>query len=267
MDNSLDSKYLQILLDRIAVCKSYKPKFGQGEGTSLQGFQNLYGADPFYTWFGLDTPLMYAAHKVAGGITSVYRQIGMGSEELFRQILQDHLGLSSEQVIWSYETQSNDKTRTLKLDGRIEPSMINDAYRRDIIIEWMQKVSQKLQIDARISEVLRGIVMEVRQGYKSKDSKRQNADITNATEAYINGYLPVLILFSSQIDNDVVERYERGKWLVLRGTLSGGDIQSTYTFMRDIVGYDLAGFFERHVHQIKTFTQSVLETLLSTDND
>ena len=109
--------------------------------------------------------------------------------------------------------------------------------------------------------------MEVRQGYKSKDSKRQNADITNATEAYINGYLPILILFSSQIDNDVVERYERGKWLVLRGTLLGDDTQSTYNFMRDIIGYDLAGFFERNHHQIKTFTQDVLENLLSADND
>ncbi len=267
MDNSLDSKYLQILLDRIAVCKSYKPKFGQGEGTSLQAFQNLYGTDSFYTWFGLDTPLMYAAHKVAGEITSVYRQIGMGSEELFRQILQDHLGLSPEQVIWSYETQSNDKVRTLKLDGRIEPNMVYDENRHDTIIEWIKKVSKKLQIDVRISNALRGMVMEVRQGYKSKDSKRQNADIANATEAYINGYLPILILFSTQIDNDVVERYERGKWLVLRGTLLGDDTQSTYTFMRDIVGYDLAGFFERNVHQIKTFTQSVLETLLSTDND
>jgi hypothetical protein len=215
----------------------------------------------------LDTHLMYTAHKVAGGIISIYRQIGMGSEELFRQILQDHLGLSSEQAIWSYETISNDKIRTLKLDGRIEPNLVNNRHRRDMIIEWMQKVSQKLQIDARIANALRGIVMEVRQGYKSKDSKRQNADITNATEAYINGYLPILILFSTQIDNDVVERYERGKWLVLRGTLSGDDIQSTYTFMRDIVGYDLAGFFERHVHQIKTFTQAVLESLLSTNND
>jgi len=29
----------------------------------LQEFQALYQADPFYNWFGLDNPLMYAAHK------------------------------------------------------------------------------------------------------------------------------------------------------------------------------------------------------------
>jgi hypothetical protein len=268
MDNSLDSKYIQILLDRIAVCKSYKPKFGQGENTSLKAFQALYGADSFYSWFGLDTPLMYSAHKVAGGITSVYRQIGLGSEELFRQILQDHLGLTSTQVNWSYEINSDtSKMRTLKLDGRIEPIHIANSQRQQIIYQWMKKSSEYLQLDSRVAEAMRGIVMEVRQGYKSKDSKRQNADIANATEAYINGYLPILIVFSSQIDNDIVERYERGKWLVLRGTLFGDNTQSTYTFMREIIGYDLAGFFERNNHQLKTFTQNVLEYLLRADDD
>ena len=98
MENSLDEKYLKILIDRIEVCKSYKPKFGQGgDGVSLEAFRTLYSSDPFYAWFGLDNVLMYAAHKAAGGITSVYRQIGLGGEELFRQLLQDHLGLTPEE--------------------------------------------------------------------------------------------------------------------------------------------------------------------------
>lgn len=267
MDNSLDSKYLKILLDRIGVCKSYQPKFGQGERTSLQEFQTLYGSDAFYSWFGLDTPLMYSAHKVAGGITSVYRQIGLGSEELFRQILQDHLGLNNEQVTWSYETTSSNKPRILKLDGRIETSFITDKERKQIISSWIKKMASLLKIDDSIANVMRGMVMEVRQGYKSKDSKRQNADIANATEAYVNGYLPVLIVFSAQIDNDIVERYERGKWVVLQGTAFGDNTTSTYTFMHEIIGYDLAGFFERNYQHLRTFTQNVLETLLSANHD
>ncbi|MCI0709767.1 MAG: hypothetical protein L0154_06345 [Chloroflexi bacterium] len=104
MDTSFDEKYLKILIDRIEICKQYKPKFGQrGEGLSLSEFQSLYRSDPFYSWFGLDNPLMYAAHKAAGGITSVYRQIGIGGEALFRQLIQDHLGLTTEQANWSYE--------------------------------------------------------------------------------------------------------------------------------------------------------------------
>ncbi len=93
--NIQDDKYKKIVLDPIYVCAKYKPKMGQGRGKGfeLDAFQKLYQADPFYSWFGLDNPLMYAAHKAAGGMTSIYRQIGMGCERLFRQILIDELRL------------------------------------------------------------------------------------------------------------------------------------------------------------------------------
>jgi len=246
VDASFDQQYLQILLDRIAVCKAYRPKFGQGgDGFTLEDFQTLYNADPLYTWLGLNTPLMYAAHKAAGGITSVYRQIGIGGEELFRQILQDHLGLTDEQSRWSYRIMTNTgRKRTLKLDGRIEPEHIADSERKEIVNLWMQKVADSLQLEQRVADAMRGMVMEVRQGYKSKDSKRQNADMANAAEAYTKGYLPVLVVLSTQIDYDIVERYQRGKWLVLRGSVAGDDLSSTYTFAREVIGYDLAAFFE-----------------------
>lgn len=47
---------------------------------------------------------------------------------------------------------------------------------------------------------LKGAVFEVRQGYKSKDAKRQNADIANAAAAYTQAYLPCVVMLSSQID-------------------------------------------------------------------
>lgn len=95
-----DETYLEIILNRIKICKEYKPKFGQGsrEGLALKEFRNLYSSDVFYSWFGLDNPMVYAAHRAAGGITSIYRQIGIACEELFRQILMDYLKLDLEQV-------------------------------------------------------------------------------------------------------------------------------------------------------------------------
>jgi len=55
------------------VCASCKPKVGFGgkNGWSLKDLQKAYRNDAFYSWFGLDNPLMYAAHKTAGGITSI----------------------------------------------------------------------------------------------------------------------------------------------------------------------------------------------------
>jgi hypothetical protein len=269
MENSSDIRYLQILLNRLEVCKMYKPKFGQGgDGLSLNQFQDLYGADPFYSWFGLDNSLVYAAHRAAGGITSVYRQIGIGSEELFRQIIQDHLNLTTEQVNWAYQiTASSGRSRTLKLDGRIEPTHISNPSQRTALQVWMKEASQQLGLENQVAQAMRGMVMEIRQGYKSKDSKRQNADMANAAEAYTQGYLPTLIVLSTQIDSDIVERFQRGKWLVLRGTLSGDPLSSTYSFIRDIIGYDLAAFFQRNAEQLKQFTTTVFESLLGTHHE
>ena len=97
-------RYRDILIAPINECANYTPKFGHGRngGFSLSEFQNLYGADAFYKWLGLDNPLMYSAHKAAGGITSVYRQIGIGCERLVRAIFMDYLGLDADDVTWSY---------------------------------------------------------------------------------------------------------------------------------------------------------------------
>jgi len=265
---TLDSKYLAILLSRIEVCKNYKPKFGQGSkaGLTLQDFTELYHADTFYSWFGLDNPLMYAAHKAAGGITSVYRQIGTGSEQVFRLMLQDQLGLTETQAKWSYETTSNGKNRILSLDGRIELKDIQLPEKRKVVSRWLEQAATHLKIAPEIAKVLKGAVFEVRQGYKSKDSKRQNADIANAATAYSQGYLPIVVVLSTQIDSDIASRYELEKWLILQGHVGGSSITSTYIFAKEVIDYDLANFFQSNSGKLKKAIDEVLKMLLGIDD-
>lgn len=135
-----EEKYLSIIRNAIQVCGRYQPKFGQGKtGLTLKKFQELYQSDPFYHWFGLDSPKLYAAHKAAGGITSVYRQIGIGMEKVFRLILQDCLKQTEEECNWSYTIPSSDsnKLRKLKLDGRVLLSSVRVAPRKRIICNWL----------------------------------------------------------------------------------------------------------------------------------
>lgn len=129
----------------------------------------------------------------------------------------------------------------------------------------MKLASQNLDTAPEIVDIFKGAVFEVRQGYKSKDAKRQNADIANAATAYTQGYLPVLAVLSTQIDNDIAYRYRNAKWLVLRGYIGESAITSTYKFTHDVLGYDLAGFFERNAETIKIAVLDVLETLLGAD--
>ena len=76
--------------------------------------------------------MMYAAHKAAGGITSVYRQIGIGCEKLFRRVVKDAFDLSEEDVTWSYRvTLPSGRQRTLHLDGRVPLEKIRDRDKRN----------------------------------------------------------------------------------------------------------------------------------------
>jgi hypothetical protein len=258
-----DHKYLKIILNRLDTCKKYRPKFGTGSTVTLKDFQLMYGKDPFYSWFGLDNPVLYAAHRAAGGITSLYRQIGIGCEEVFRQVLQDELGLSAEEVAWSYQVTTPDgRTRLLSLDGRIAYEHISNLEKRQRTEKWVQGFASRLEVAPKIAQALDGAVFEVRQGYKSKDSKRQNADISNITSAYARGYLPVFTVLSTQIDGDIAAQYRNNKCPVLIGSLSESPFHSTYAFCEQIVGYNLAGFFERNSDTLSRTIEEIIETLL-----
>ena len=266
MDGEREQRYLRMLVEPIRVCAEYRPKLGHGRegGMSLADFQALYRSDPFYAWFGLDHPLMYAAHKAAGGMTSIYRQIGIGCERLFRQILQDQLGLTQEESKWSYTTKAaRRRVRTLSLDGRIPLDAVRDEGRRGVVADWIAQVAHDLKVNPSIIRALRGIVFEVRQGYKSKDSKRQNADLANAATAYSQAYLPCALILSTQIDEDIVSRYRSERWAILTGRLAGASAtDSTYLFLREIIGYDLASFLERHAAALQQEVARLLEVLL-----
>jgi hypothetical protein len=175
-----DKEYLSIILDPLATCRNYRPKFGHGVGLTLAEFQTMYQADPFYSWFGLDSPLLYAAHKAGGGMTSVYRQIGIGCQRLIQRILMDALGLTAEQATWSYQvTRSSGKTQTLSLDARIPTSAVRDKSHRLAVTRWLRASSKSSGVSADVSRVLKGTVFEVRQR-----PARQQLQPTNSAARY-----------------------------------------------------------------------------------
>ncbi len=154
------------------------------------------------------------------------------------------------------------RSRRLSLDARVDLADIADAARRETVARWLLESARRLDVAPGIAAALKGIVFEVRQGYKSKDSKRQNADLANAAAAYSQGYLPVLLVLSTQIDSDIVERYAHAKWLILQGNLETSPYLSTYAFVEQVVGYDWAGFFQRNATILQTLIAAILKSLL-----
>lgn len=259
-----EERYINLFLNPVLRCKDYRPKFGEGttsKGLSLNQFLDLYGADSFYNWIGLDSELMYAAHKAAGGMTSVYRQIGIGCEHLFRAILMDVANYDRpDYAVWSYTARTSaGQEKRLSLDGRLDLNLMRNDGLSYRVREWATEYCKHISA-AQIPQ--NGVVFEIRQGYKSKDSKRQNADIDNATVAWANGYFPVIAVFSSQIDSDLVLRYRNNRCGILTGQLSSDPFSSFFAFSQQVMGYDLASFFRRNSTMFKVTIQSVLQTLL-----
>lgn len=264
MPPSADPVYVKLLLDPLVQCATYRPAFGQDgdEGIDLPQFRVLYGNDPLYHWVGLDSDLMYAAHKAAGGMTSIYRQLGIGCERLLRRIIQDCLGLTDAQAAWSYEyAKDNGKMAVHTLDARILAADIADVAARARFVDWTKRNARALGVSAAVADGLVGAAFEIRQGYKSADSKRQQADLRFGSRAYSGAnLLPVIAIVSTQASDVVCQRYSNEFVLVLRGHLSGN--RSTMVFYRDIVGYDLAAFFQRNTFQIRTEFETIIKKLL-----
>lgn len=170
--------------------------------------------------------------------------------------------------MWTYTIPGQGgKDRKLALDGRIHFQDILDSDARSRVERWAGGVARELDLDPAFTSGMKGVVFEVRQGYESADSKRQNADVANASSAYANLYVPSLVLLSTQINEAVYARYVAARWLLLTGTTAGTATDSTYVFCREIFGYDLAAFFERNTGRFKALIEDVVSSLLTPDDD
>ena len=263
---SFDTKYLELLLDPLRTCAKYTPNFGKNESDEFTAirFQEVYGADPLYHWIGLDSELMYAAHKAAGGMTSIYRQLGTGCERLFRAVIADTLKIAPDDLNWGYDVETDDGgSRRLTLDAKIDCTSIVDSRAKKRMASWLSTSAKSLGISQARSKEISGAVFEVRQGYKSADAKRQNADLRNAAHAFSENYLPVITVLSTQISDTLLRRYRNGNMLVLTGDRSGDVLKDTYAFMNNIVGFPLDSFFERNSEILRREVNLILAALLS----
>jgi len=259
-----DERYLKIVLDAVRVCAKYKPKIGLGrirDDLELGEFQKLYQNDSFYRWFGPDSPMLY--NKVTGGVTSIYRQVEIGCEKVIRETVQSSLQLLATDVWWDYQPATrHGANHTLRFAGRVPLDKIANIRKRTTIDQWMRDVADQLDIEERVFDALYGVVFEVRQGFMSNYFKRTHATRANASMAYTRGYLPCSVILSAQLDSNILSRYSAGKWVVLTGiTGASNPLISTYDFMDRIIGYDMAGLFDRNQHTIQLEITRVWKTI------
>ena len=263
-----DTKYVGLLLKPLEECKKYKPVFGKidadEEEVTIDAFRSIYGADPLYHWVGLDEDLMYAAHKAAGGMTSIYRQLGIGCERLVRAIIADEFDLDTEQLAWSYKYETDrGKVATHTLDARVDVNHIRSKGGKKRVSDWLQKMGKTRGLTNERMAALHGVVLEVRQGYMSADSKRQQADLRFGVRSYNENYLPMIMIMSMQVSEMVCARYRSNQVAVLTGTPSNDEMISSLAFVNNVIGYDITGFFTRNTKMLRAEFGGVLRAILT----
>lgn len=247
MNPDRDDGYLAALLAPIGACRHYRPWFGEEHRhpVELGDFLAMFGGDTFYHAVGFDSPAMYTAHRVAGGMTSLYRQLGIGARRLVRAVLADAFGLTEEAATWRSNRQDLG-CLVLAGDGC-------DAARN--LRAWL---------DALDRQTLRGVAIEVRQGIKTGDARRQYSYVeANGFDAYERDALPVLMLLSAQAKSQVVAGYRDADWRVLVGDPALSPYASTYGFVDYVTGFDLAGFLRRHRARIEREIGGTMRELLA----
>ena len=227
-------------------------------------FRTFYTSDFFYDLVGLASDEVYAAQKAAGGMTSFYRQLGIACERLARSVFAHEFALTDEQVRWAYSVPvSEDKSRVLTLDARLVPLDVENEAARSRLDRWLSQAVAAAGASDRVASTITGAVFDIRQGYKSADSKRQNADIGFGTKALMDGYLPCVLVFSGQVSQTVVARYRAQGLYVMLGSSSPLAHESTFDFFRNAVGWDLEAWLLTHRKVLRTEVQAILKHLLS----
>jgi hypothetical protein len=70
---------------------------------------------------------------------------------------------------------------------------------------------------------------------------------------------------SAQIDDDLVTRYLRNKWCLLKGYSAGASVDSTFVFLKEIIGFDLEVFMRSNQAFFKSEIKNALEQLLKAE--
>jgi hypothetical protein len=148
------------------------------------------------------------------------------------------------------------------LDARVDIGHLANGSVRDNFIAWLRRAGEALKLKPKRIAELRGTVLEIRQGYKSADSKRQNADLRFGMRASNEDYLPVICIVSTQASQTVCNRYTNAQLLVLLGNFEG-DLKSTFDFFNKVIGYDLAKFLDRNSLVLREQFGKILQGLLS----
>lgn len=201
-----------------------------------------FRADPVWSHFGFDSEEFLRLRYIGNYYTSIFRKMGDMYERFVRAIVMDRLGLTEEDIDFSFDVNIDGRAQSRSLDLAIPTDRIRD-----------QRVARRVYGElVRIGgrEVSRTAVIEVRCCYQIGDSKRIQADETAAMSARQAGLLPLLMIFCTTSLRSPVQRLRR-TWYVTEG-------MESYNLLERLTGFDLNESLSRMRPVLKREVRGVL---------
>jgi len=241
---TLEEKLLAIACEELQIASRYAgfsliPK-------QLEQFQR----DPVWSHFGFDNEEFLRLRNIGNYYTSIFRKIGDMYEKFVRAVVMYCLGLSENQIRYSFDIDIDGRLQTRSLDVSIDSNTITDTLLALTVRQEFARIAQEL--DPTSSQPFSSIgVMEVRSCYMIGDSKRIQADESAAVYARTARLLPILMVFCSTSLPSPLIRLRRS-WYVVEG-------RKAYDLLQQLTGFDLYGFLAANRSTLRKEVGKVIE--------
>lgn len=209
--------------------------------------------DPVFSYFIPWSRISsYVKAKIGGAyIVSLDRKLGDIYEECVKEIVKTKLGLSDEDMQYSYVLKVGGRETERKLDCKILLEDIQDKEARDRVERVIQQEAQHMLHPKQY----RGIGLEIRFCYQIGDSKRIQADLDMAKSLESDNILPVMLIFCNISLQSPIKRFrERSPWHVKEGL-------EAYKFLKKLTGFDLYNFLKSYRKVIMDKVEAIFERL------
>ncbi len=201
--------------------------------------------DALYGLLFKNISVFYAQSVLGGRITtSLHRNFGDIIEVSVREIFKHAYSLDDGLARSSFSIQSIEKRSTRTTDVSIPFEALTNAQEKSLRAYHVKLCGKHTPALLAQHGACRGLGYEVRQCYKSNDSKRRTADIDMSDLLFQNKIIPMMLIFCSSSSPSIIRDYRRlSKWMIVEG-------DDAFDYVREISGFDFRGYLDTKISQV-----------------
>lgn len=249
----MDKKALLSTLDRIIETKVEMIRQTYSE-VAPKEVEKEIKSDALYGLLFRDISEFYVQSVLGGRITtSLHRNFGDIVEMSVREIFKSAFDLDDQLAQSSFTLKSIEKRSTRTTDVTLPYTALEEKTVGRLRAFHEQLCKRHRRDVEGLHATCKGVGYEVRQCYKSNDSKRRTADIDMSHLLANKGLAPVMLIFCSSSSASIIQDYNRlSKWLILEGT-------AAFEYVNDVTGFNYRAYLDSKIEKLAPQLRSLFQ--------